>query len=286
MLLFLNLKTLLTLSLHNSTSAVNKKFTLHIFCEHSCSWRCPLLIVFSISMLGHALVHRILSTMARDFAFSQQLVRLLSISNLVLICFITFSSTSATTCWLFIGILLITLKFFPNILRFFLLKRLRSALIPLLDCVILGLQTGKSFRLSLHSAIENQTGWVRLQLMEVFESLAMSENVIAMKSALLKDFREELLEIDRSQTRCVEQVRALRREYKMLEDFRRRSGQVTQQIKMQAIIVTALYLALLTFVIVQFGFKDHRNLILMSFIIFCGGLLWIFLAGRRMKWNV
>lgn len=286
MLLFLNFKTLLTLSLPNSTSAVNKKFTLHIFCEHQCSWRCPLLIVFSISMLGHVLVHRILLSLARNFAFSHHLVRSLSISNLVLICFITVISTSATTCWLFIGILLITLKFFPTILRFFLLKRLRSALIPLLDCVILGLQTGKSFRLSLHTAIENQTGWVRLQLMELFESLSMSENVIAMKSALLKDFQQEILEIDRSQTRCVEQVRALRREYKMQEDFRRRSGQVTQQIKMQAIIVTALYLALLSFVIMQFGFKDHRFLILMSFIIFSAGLIWIFLAGRRMKWKV
>lgn len=224
--------------------------------------------------------------MARDFAFSQQLVRSLSISNLVVIGFLSASSASALTLWLFIGILLISLKFFPIILRFFLIRRLRSALIPFLDCVILGLQTGKSFRLSLFSAVDMQSGWVHHQLKEVIESLQMSETVTAVKSALLKDLQRELVEIDRSQTRCVEQVKALRRELKMQEDFRRRSGQVTQQIKMQAIIVTALYLALFSFVIMQFGFQEHRFLILMSLLIFLGGLLWIFSVGRRMRWKV
>lgn len=224
--------------------------------------------------------------MAREFAFSQQIVRYLSLSNLVVIAFLTASGVSAPTLWLFIGILLITLKFFPIILRFFLIKRLRGALIPFLDCLILGLQTGKSFRLSLNAAIDMQSGWVHHQLKEVIESMQMSENVTAVKTALLKDFQRELFEIDRSQTRCVEQVKALRRELKMYEDFRRRSGQVTQQIKMQAIIVTALYFALLIFVITQFGFIEHRFLILMSFLIFSGGLLWIFSVGRRMKWKV
>ncbi|MBV2167206.1 MAG: hypothetical protein KUL82_00755 [Bdellovibrio sp.] len=245
-----------------------------------------MLIVLSISLLGHALVHRILSSMAHEFAFSQHWVRAFSISNLVVICFFTASSGSSITLWLFIGILLITLKFFPTILRFFLIKRLRGALVPLLDCVILGVQSGKSFRISLHEAIEIQSGWVRRQLLELFESLSMSENVIAMKSALLKDFQQEIMEIDRSQSRCLEQVRALRRTLKMQENFRRRSGQVTQQIKMQAIIVTALFLGLLSFVIMQFGFKSHQYLIFLSFIFFFAGLVWIFSVGRRIKWKV
>lgn len=246
-----------------------------------------MLIFFSISLIGHMLVHRTILSIARDFAFSQHLIRSFLIFNLAVICVIAvISASTPITLWLFIGILLITLKFFPHILRFFLLRRLRASLIPMLDCLILGLQTGKSFRSSLHSAIEMQTGWVRHQLMEVCDSLQMSKNVIAVKSALLKDFREELLEIDRSQARCVEQVRALRRHLKMQEDFRRRSGQVTQQIKMQAIIVTALYFALLLFVIMQFGFNPHRSLIFWSAIIFFVGLFWIFLMGRRLKWKV
>lgn len=245
-----------------------------------------MLIFLSISFLGHTLAHRTILLIAGDFAFSHRLVRTSSALNLVVICAIAVVSTSPLTLWLFIGILLVSLNLFPHILRFFLLRRLRTSLIPMLDCVILGLQTGKSFRASLLSAIENETGWVRHQLMEVFDSLRMSKNVIAVKSALLKDFIDEVVEIDRSQTRCLEQVRALRRHLKMREDFRRRSGQVTQQIKMQAIIVTVLYIALLSFVIMQFGFAKHRVLIFLSGTVFVVGLIWIFLVGRGIKWRV
>lgn len=245
-----------------------------------------MLTIFSISMLGFLINHRILSSVAHDFAFSQHFVRSLLLSNLVVVGIILATASSATLLWLFIGILLITLKLFPLILRFFLTKKLRSQLIPLLDYTVLGLQSGKSFRSSLASAIENQHGWVRSQLREVFESLQISNCSIAVKSAVLKDFQQELLRIDQSKNRCVDQVKSLRQQLKMQENFRRRSGQVTQQIKMQAIIVTALYVALFVFVILQFGFKAHQNLILASLLIFVCGLCAIFLIGKGMKWKV
>lgn len=244
------------------------------------------MIVFLVSMLGHTLAHRILVQMARDFAFSPQLLRQLHVTNLFIIAFLAIVNRSNLALWLFIGILLVTLKFFPLVLRIFLLKRLRSVLVPFLDAVILGLQTGKSFRSALHGAIENQSGWVRYQLMEIYDSLVMSENVIAMKSTLLADLQRELAEIDRSKSRCIDQVRALRKDIKTLEDFRRRSGQVTQQLKMQAIIVTGLFLALLMFVIKQFGFEEHRKLIFGSSMTFFLGLMWIFWMGKKVKWKV
>ncbi|MNT27442.1 hypothetical protein D3C72_1630730 [compost metagenome] len=188
--------------------------------------------------------------------------------------------------WLFIGILLISLKFSPKILRFILERRLATAIIPFLDAVILGLQAGQSFRSSLHAAIESQSGWIRNQLRDLYNSVVMSDEVIDLKSALLADLREEFREIDRSQMKCADQLRALRRQLKMREDFRRRSGQVTQQIKAQAIIVTALFCALAGFVIAQFGWKEHAKLILLSSAVFILGLIWIFLMGRRFKWNV
>ena len=245
-----------------------------------------MLIHFSISMLGFMLVHRTLIEIAQEFAISQRDSRSLTISNLAFIAVSSAIVRSPITLWLFIGIVLITLKFFSPLLRIFLIKRLSSTLIPFLDSVILALQSGKSFRTSLQSAIENQSGWRRNQLREIFNSIINSENVIAVKSALLKDLQQELMEIDRSQNRVVDQVKALRRQLKVQENFRRRSGQVTQQIKMQAIIVTALFFALLTFVIVQFGFIEHKNLIAMSSFIFILGLFWIFNVGRRMKWKV
>lgn len=246
-----------------------------------------MLILFLISMLGHTLVHRNISVITQQFSLSSNIFRSIARSNLALFAVVTaIWSQSPASLWLFIGILLISLKLFPEILRIFLIKELSRALIPLLDQVIMGLQTGNSFRVSLRAAIENQGGWKRNQLREVYESVVSTDRTSDLKSAVLKDFLLEMIEIDASQSRSVDQVRALRRQLKMQEDFRRRSGQVTQQIKMQAIIVTALFLALLTFIIGQFGYVAHRNLIFGSVSIFIVGLIWIFAIGRRMKWKI
>lgn len=244
-------------------------------------------MLFSLSMIGQVLGHRILSVIAQEFAISQHTLRSLMIANVLLISTLAMIlHSSPATLWLFIGIILISLKFFPYILRIFLLRRLSVTLIPLLDSLILGLQSGKSFRVSLHFAIESQSGWKRNQLREIYNFITTSDASYDTKSALLKDFREELAEIDRSQNRIVDQVKALRRHLKLQENFRRRSGQVTQQIKMQAIIVTALFCALLSFVFVQFGFAENSRLIFSSVLIFILGLFWIFNVGRRMKWKV
>ena len=244
-----------------------------------------MVLLFMNSVVGYVLVHRILADLAEEFAFTQQIFTILAASSIGLFLFLTFACASSLTLWIFIGILLITLKFFPNILRVFLLRRLFLSLIPLLDHVVLGLQSGKSFRSSLMSAIELQNGWVRNQLRDLYSSMVMSETHVVLKSALLKDFREEMCEIDRSQNRLTDQVRALR-QLKLQQDFRRRSGQVTQQIKMQAIIVTALYLGLLGFVILQFGWREHMKLIMSSSVLFFLGLIIIFQVGRRMTWKV
>lgn len=245
-----------------------------------------MLILLLVSSIGYSIVHRSLINISREFAFSQDLIRVLSLSNLVVISLITLSTGSSAVVWVFIGILLLSLKLIPRLLRVFLLNRLRKALIPFLDAIILSLQMGKSFRSCLYSAIEIQDGWVKHQLLEIYQSMSLAENVIAAKSALLADLQKEFRLIERSQTRCLEQVKSLRRELKLLDSFRRRSGQITQQIKMQALIVTALFLSLLIFVVRQFGFFEHRFLVFFASGTFLIGLIWIFFVGKRMKWKV
>lgn len=242
---------------------------------------------FMVSMIGFLSAQRFLSDLAKDFALSSRIFAALAGFNL---CFIlvtaVISISSPHISWILIGIFLLSLNFFAPILRWHLSRRLFLSLLPLLDHVILGLQTGKSFRSSLIYAIEMQNGWIRNQLRDLYHSMLNSENNIAMKSALLKDLRAELIEIDNSNQRVLEQVKALRRQLKMQRDFRRRSGQVTQQIKMQAIIVTALFLGLLGFVIFQFGWHENSKIIFFSAFFFILGLIFIFSVGRRMKWKV
>lgn len=246
-----------------------------------------MIIVFLISITGLMLVHRILLKFVQEFSISLGLSRFILFANASMILFLAvYFQSSPATLWLFIGIFLITLKFLPNFFRFFLTRNLSAALIPLLDTVILNLQTGKSFRMSLLAAVESQSGWRKNQLREIYNAMTTSEPTISIKCLLIKDFTQELICIERSKNRVIDQVSALRRQLKIQESFRRRSGQVTQQIKMQAIIVTALFCALLLFVIKQFGFFQNRFLIFSASLIFIIGLVWIFNTGRRMKWKV
>jgi hypothetical protein len=246
-----------------------------------------MLITFSLSMLGFLLVHRKFTAILQEFAFPQHMIRAVyRLNTAVFGMLIPIFSTNLSTLWLVIGILLITLNFFPQILRFFLQRKLQQILISVLDMIILSLQGGKSLQLALKESFNCQQGWVKKQLFEILASIQNSDSTIQAKSAVLRHFREELNEIILSQTKSIEQVKALRRQLKMKEDFRRRSGQVSQQIKMQAIIVTALYVSLLIFVVHQFGFIPHHRIILMSVIVFIVGLFWIFNVGRNIKWKV
>jgi hypothetical protein len=188
--------------------------------------------------------------------------------------------------WLFIGIILLSLNFFPEILRRALTRELKKQILPLTDQILLGLQTGQSFRTAWLQALQNQPSWLRRQHLEIYNSVTMSRHTGGLRSHFLGEIRAEFAEMDRANSKVTEHVRAFRRQMRMEEDFRRRSGQVGQQIRLQAIIVTFLYLALLGYVVSQFGFFAHLQLILISNALFAAGLTLIFTFGRKLKWKL
>jgi hypothetical protein len=247
-----------------------------------------MIINFTLSVLGFAIAMRTFQRSAEEFAFSVRVSAAILVFLMVMIlCALLFLHTWPFALWIFIGIILISLNLFPYFLRIFLIRSMKRQLIPLLDQVILGLQTGSSFRIALRSAIEAQQSWFRRQLLDIYNAVVNSRE---QKSAPRTKFFEELIaefsEIDRSQNKIVEQVRAFRRQLKTEEDFRRRSGQVTQQIRLQAIIVTVMFVALLLFVSFNFGFFKNIRLILFASGLFAGGVVWIFMMGRGMKWKI
>ncbi len=247
-----------------------------------------MLIVFLVSTIGFLIVMRTFYQVAGLFGFSKQATMTIFVSLLGLIIFaVLLLHSRPFLLWIFIGIILISLNFSPLFLKFILIRSMKKRLIPLLDQVILGLQVGQSFRSALLSAIEEQNAWFRRQLLEIYNAMITTQGASScLSSPFIEELKLDWTEIDRSQNKIVDQVKALRRQIKIMEDFRRKSGQVTQQIKMQAIIVTALYTALLIFVSSNFGFFTNLKLILFSAAIFLGGLTWIFMIGRKMTWKV
>lgn len=246
-----------------------------------------LIIDLLLSASGFLIVARIFGNFADKFSFSKRLstYSFLFLAGLALGGYF-FLHEHPFVLWLFIGIILLSLNFFPEILQIALVRELKKQILPLMDQVLLGLQTGLSFRASLAQAIQTQPAWARRQHLEIYNSIVMNRAPGGVQSLFLDEIRTEFAEMDRASAKVIEHARAFRRQMKMEEDFRRRSGQVSQQIRLQAIIVTFLYLALLIYVISQFGFFAHLRLIFLSSALFFGGLVLIFVLGRRLKWKL
>ncbi len=240
-----------------------------------------------LSVFGFVVVTRTLMICADEFALTKQNTTMIVLFTFLLIVISIFLfQDHRFFFWIFIGIIWISLNIFPYFFRKKLIQKLKIRSISLLDEVILGLQVGKSFRTSLEQAVQNQNSWYRIQFLEIYSAVVASERPSkTTKTAFLNILIEEFRNIDQSQTKIVEQVRALRRQIKIEDDFRRRSGQVTQQIRIQAVVISFLYLALLSFVVMQFGFFQNQMLIMASSLLFIAGLAWIFLVGRGMKWK-
>lgn len=239
-----------------------------------------------ISTIGFWIINRSLQRVWHQFGFlTRHLCFVQAVFALVIVLFGALTPENILLHWLFIGIVLATLKFFPPFLLIFLKRELQKALICWLDAVVISLQSGISLRMSAVHAAENFEGWRQNIFVDLAHAIAFSEKNISTKWPLVAAFTERVIEIERSGIQCVEQIKSMRKELAMMENFRRRSGQVSMQIRMQAIIVTFLYVGLLFFVAHMFGFYKNIHIIGTSTALFLLGLIWIFLVGRRMNWK-
>lgn len=165
-------------------------------------------------------------------------------------------------------------------------ERYRETLLKLLDEIVLHLHNGKSFRKAIHEAIQNEKSWMQKHLLELFHHMQFNEAKRPLDLFILKDFFEEISTIDRSQSRCLEQVQSLRKSMKSEQNFRKKSKQVLYQIRIQSFIMSLLYVALLAYVIHEFGFYPYHRLILISGLLFLFGMLVIFYRERKLRWKI
>jgi hypothetical protein len=94
------------------------------------------------------------------------------------------------------------------------------------------------------------------------------------------------VQIEASGVKNLEQLGSLRRSLKIELNFRRRSGQVLLQGRIQAVVMTVLYILFFVFVSFQVSIWAHLKLICFSAALFLLGLVSILTLGKRIKWKV
>ena len=83
----------------------------------------------------------------------------------------------------------------------------------------------------------------------------------------------------------LKRLRRLQEKVKTERLFQRKASRALMQLRLQSVLLTVIYSALLIWTLSLSGLK-HLNLIFLSFFFFLAGLIWIFRAGRKMKWSL
>lgn len=238
-----------------------------------------------ITSLGILFAHRILRSSLQRIGFLNQMSRVFVPSAAFMIIIFALCSHHPLKLWFCFGVFLILIKFLPQFFSQFLEKQLGRHTLRIIDQLVLEVQSGHSLRSSLHAVASGESSLLRVSLQNLVHAITVENSSAGLSSAKLRGLFDELSRIERSQTKCADQLKSFRRHLKTLEDFRRRSGQVSLQIRMQALVSAALYIALLLFMITQFGFREHRGVIFVSGALFLTGLVTVFVIGKRAKWN-
>lgn len=246
-----------------------------------------MIISISVSIIGFMSTSRLLKLVFRDFFFPRKIQIFWSsiLMTLVLILLFYFFNRPFLL-WIGLVLLSVFLLLLPYLIRQTLEKRTKDLMIPFIDEIVLNIQQGRSLRGSIEQGLKKQNGFFRSQIHELYNSILFPASNTQFKSPFLKKICHELTQIDRSQSRCLEQIKMLRRQLRIQENFRRKSRQVSQQSRTQALILTVFQMLLTLFVISKFGWSENFELIITSTFLFLLGLILIFWIGRFSSWKV
>ena len=100
----------------------------------------------------------------------------------------------------------------------------------------------------------------------------------------IENFIKDLMLIRQSAS-PLQRLRHLQRKVKIEQAFQTKSKRALLQIRIQSGLLSFFYVGILIWTIVAYG-RQYIYLILISALLFSLGLLWIFKAGRKMKWSV
>lgn len=163
-------------------------------------------------------------------------------------------------------------------------QEIHAQLRELIDGVILAMRSGRSFRTALQESAREIGGPLGHYLSPWCRQFAGHER--APTSPLWwAEIATELLGIDQQVHQSLVRLQSWRARLKLEDNFRRRAGQVALQVRLQALVISGLYFALLVFTWTRNNWREHLALITVSLLLFFCGLSLIFILGRRVKWS-
>lgn len=164
-------------------------------------------------------------------------------------------------------------------------RRFRQDFVDFMDRLILHVRSGQSFRNSLEVSNAKTPVPSRLKVEKIIEAVYFSEK-IETSSVFVREIFEELMSVQRFPHKTLDRLCAFRRKMKIEDDFRRKSGRIVRQVRIQITFLLFMYGSVMSFVIVRFGFSENMKVILWSLVLFGMGLVGFFYLGVKKQWKI
>jgi hypothetical protein len=146
--------------------------------------------------------------------------------------------------------------------------------------------SGKSFRESLQG-FSNQKDLRNYIFSEI--CMQINSNQACGMTSTSKNVTRTYLEfkkIDESSHRHIDKLKSFRYTIKIEDKFRRKSRTAQMQPRAQSVVLSILYILAVLYFLANYDLKENLQLVLISFILFAGGTIWLWSIGRTLKWKV
>ncbi len=246
-----------------------------------------MLFAFTVALVGFSFAVRISERLiARNLFHARELTKIGTAYGLSSVVILTVLPHAHLTLWLSV--------FSPlaiaAIVSLGLIQRrsagFRAHIRETLALISLKMKSGRSFRQALAEVTSESDGRVRAKLTEIANVVVFSQQKSDISDSFICEVIAELAQVDRNPHCASRRLAVFREKLRIEDDFRHKSGQVLARIRAQSLIMTGLFLALLAFMSVKFGFKSNGETMLISGLLFGTGAAWIWIGGRRLTWKV
>lgn len=154
--------------------------------------------------------------------------------------------------------------------------------------VILQMKLGAGFRRSLELSMQYETSpFMKTWLRKIHDNVVFTQHKnLQFRSQLLLKLISELKLADKDQQSAQKRLENLYSWLKIQSDFRRKSGKVLSQIRIQSAFILVIYFATTIFVSRFIGFNEVIRFFPLSVTLMFLGILFVFYFGRKMKWSL
>jgi hypothetical protein len=169
-------------------------------------------------------------------------------------------------------------------------SRIHSEFPAFINQLILSMQTGQSFRSAAEKTLEGPKALWQRWLFALVESRvllqARREQEVIKEDVFCQSYLAELIRVNENPHSSLTRLKSFRKKLKVLSEFRRKSGQALLQTRIQMVVMTFLYLALLVFTLSQRSFERNQTLIFVSITLFTSGQIVFWRLARKKKWKL